>query len=67
MIAQLREQSNRYLPAILITATTDENMEQKTDDADVGYLRKLVKPASLRAMMSALLAQKLQANYSLDE
>lgn len=64
LIELMREQCNHYLPAILITATTDTDIEEKTDAADVGYMRKLVKPAALRAMMSAMLAQKLQAKYS---
>ena len=64
LIALMREQCNHYLPAILITATTDPDIEEKTDEADVGYMRKLVKPADLRIMMGAMLAQKLQAKYS---
>ncbi|MDO6426027.1 PAS-domain containing protein [Thalassotalea sp. 1_MG-2023] len=63
LIQALREQSNQYLPAILITATTDEDIEEKTKAADVGFMRKLVKPAALRAMMSAMLAKKLQDKY----
>ena len=64
LIASLREQCNHYIPAILITATTDADIEEKTQAADVGYMKKLVKPAKLRAMMSAMLAKKLQENYS---
>lgn len=63
LIAKIRQQCNHYLPAILITATTDEDIEQKTQQADVGYMRKMVKPAALRAMMSAMLAKKLQDKY----
>lgn len=63
LIANIREQCNHYLPAILITATTDEDIEFKTQQADVGYMRKMVKPAALRAMMSAMLAKKLQDKY----
>ncbi|GLX78627.1 two-component sensor [Thalassotalea insulae] len=59
LIASLRQQCHHYLPAILITATTDSDIEDKTKAADVGYLRKMVKPASLRAMISAKLADKL--------
>ena len=64
LIKALRASSNHYIPAILITATTDSDIEEKTHKADVGFMRKLVKPAALRAMMSALLAKKLQDNYS---
>ncbi|WP_206482934.1 PAS domain-containing hybrid sensor histidine kinase/response regulator [Thalassotalea sp. G2M2-11] len=63
LIASLREQCAHYLPAILITATTDSDIEDKTKAADVGFMRKLVKPAALRAMMSAMLAKRLQDKY----
>jgi len=63
LIATLRNQCHRSLPAILITATTKVGVEEKALAADVGFMRKLVKPAALRAMMSAKLAQKLQADY----
>ena len=64
LIADLRRQSSNYIPAILITATTEQGIENKAKNADVGFIRKLVKPAVLRAMMSAKLAQKLQEDYS---
>jgi Na+/proline symporter/signal transduction histidine kinase/CheY-like chemotaxis protein len=60
---QLRDTANHYIPAILITATTESDIEERTQQANVGFMRKLVKPAALRAMMSAMLAKKLQANY----
>ncbi|WP_286234042.1 hybrid sensor histidine kinase/response regulator [Thalassotalea sediminis] len=63
LIHVMREQSTHYIPAILITATTDEDIEEKTQAADVGYMRKLVKPAALRAMMSAMLSKRLQDKY----
>ncbi len=65
LISELRQaiQSKLALPAILITATTEENIEQKANAQDVGFMRKLVKPAGLRAMMSAKLAQTLHQNY----
>lgn len=63
LISTLREMSSQYVPAILITATTDSDLEEKTLAADIGFMRKLVKPAALRAMMSAMLAKRLQANY----
>lgn len=63
LIAMLREQCQHYLPAILITAATEANVDAKAGEADVGFMRKLVKPAALRAMMSAKLAKNLQDNY----
>ncbi|HBY86931.1 MAG TPA: hypothetical protein DEO86_13775, partial [Colwellia sp.] len=63
LISDLRSQCHHSLPAILITATTESGIEEKAKSMDVGYMRKLVKPAALRAMMSAMLAKKLQADY----
>ncbi len=63
LIKDLRSQCHHSLPAILITATTEAGIEEKAKSYDVGYMRKLVKPAALRAMMSAMLAKKLQADY----
>jgi CheY-like chemotaxis protein len=63
LIKDLRSQCHHSLPAILITATTEPGIEEKAKSYDVGYMRKLVKPAALRAMMSAALAKKLQADY----
>jgi signal transduction histidine kinase/ActR/RegA family two-component response regulator len=63
LIGKLRDLRNHYAPAILITATSDSDIEEKAQAADVGFMRKLVKPASLRAMMSAMLANKLQSKY----
>lgn len=63
LTAKLRKMSRHYVPAILITATTDSDLEEKTLAADIGFMRKLIKPAALRAMMSAMLTKKLQAKY----
>ncbi|WP_114324873.1 hybrid sensor histidine kinase/response regulator [Candidatus Colwellia aromaticivorans] len=63
LIADLRREGNYSIPAILITATSENGIEEKAKNADVGFMRKLVKPAALRAMMSAKLAQKLQEDY----
>jgi CheY-like chemotaxis protein len=63
LIADLRRNCNHYIPAILITTTTELGIENKAKEADVGFMRKLVKPAALRALMSAKLAQKLQVDY----
>ncbi|KGJ88043.1 hybrid sensor histidine kinase/response regulator [Thalassotalea sp. ND16A] len=63
LINELRELAQRQIPAILITATTESDIQQKTRKAKVGYMRKMVKPAALRAMMSAMLTKMLQANY----
>lgn len=64
LIDDLRDIGQRHIPAILITAATDVGLEDKANDQDVGFMRKLVKPAALRAMMSALLAKRLRDDYS---
>ena len=63
LIRDIRHQYNQNLPAILITAATEAGLEQKTISDNVGYMAKLVKPAALRALMSAMLTKKLQADY----
>jgi CheY-like chemotaxis protein len=62
LISALRE-INPVIPAILITATTEAGIADKAAAAKVGLLRKLVKPASLRAMMSAQLTETLQTQF----
>jgi Na+/proline symporter/signal transduction histidine kinase len=64
LTTELRHTANHFIPAILITATTETDIEERTQKANMGFMRKLVKPAALRAMMSAMLAKKLQDNYS---
>lgn len=63
LVESLRTMTNVYLPAILISATTDEDIAEKTAAADIGYMRKMVKPAALRAMISAKLSDKLHRQY----
>ena len=63
LITALRKLSRHYVPAVLITATTDSNLEEKALVADIGFMRKLIKPAALRAMMSAMLTKKMQEKY----
>jgi Na+/proline symporter/signal transduction histidine kinase/CheY-like chemotaxis protein len=63
LIADMRRECHHDIPAILITGTTERGIEDKAKEANVGFMRKLVKPAVLRAMISAKLAQKLQQDY----
>ena len=64
LIKQIRAMSQHSLPAILISATTDEKLKSLAQQADVGYLRKIIKPIALRALMSSLLTKELEKNYS---
>lgn len=63
LTSEIRQMRARYVPAILITATTEIGIEQKAANADLGFMRKLVKPAALRAMMNAKLAEGLRKQY----
>ncbi len=63
---QLQDLQNYPLPAILITATTDSDMLKRSQVAGMSYLRKLIKPIALLALMSSLLTKALQQNYSND-
>lgn len=63
LVSELRPLRQRYVPAILITATTEAGIEHKATEADLGFMRKLVKPAALRAMMNAKLAEGLRKQY----
>jgi Na+/proline symporter/signal transduction histidine kinase/CheY-like chemotaxis protein len=64
LIQHLQKISRYPIPAILITATTDEDIISRTAQADIGYLRKVIKPIALRALMSSLLAKNLERNYA---
>jgi len=64
LIKQLRAISQYSLPAILITATTDENLMTLAKQNDIAYLQKIIKPIALRALMSSLLTKELEKNYS---
>ena len=64
LIKQLRAMSPYALPAILITATTGENLMALTKQHNIGYLRKIIRPLALRALMSSLLTEELAKNYS---
>jgi len=64
LIKQLRITSQHALPAILITATTNENLMAQAKQHDISYLQKIIKPITLRALMSSLLTKELAKNYS---
>lgn len=64
LIEQLRLMSQYSLPAVLITATTDENLMTLAKSNNISYLRKIIKPLALRALISSLLTKELANNYS---
>jgi len=63
-LQQLQKLRSYPVPGILITATTDAEIKTRAHSCGYGYLRKLIKPMALRALMSAMLAKALQNNYS---
>ncbi|QIZ75949.1 PAS-domain containing protein [Ferrimonas lipolytica] len=67
LLQQLRQIGSYDVPGILITANTDPTLHAQADTLGFGYLRKLIKPLALRSMMSAMLMQHLQQNYSYSE
>lgn len=64
LIKHLQAKSRYPTPAILITATTDEEVVISAQQAEIGYLRKVIKPIALRALMSSMLAKNLEKNYA---
>lgn len=64
LMRHLRNISSREIPGILVTANSDNDIVQEAKAHHFGYLRKLIRPGQLRALMSAKLAEALQRNYS---
>ena len=64
LIGRIRQISKYSLPAVLITATTDENLMALAQQNNISYLRKIIKPLALRALISSLLTKELAKNYS---
>ena len=62
---EISQISSYGIPGILITATTDKDVKEQTQAAGFSFLRKPMKPAVLRALISSLLTQKMQRDYSL--
>ena len=51
LIAQLREQWQESIPAVLITAVRDDELKLSTKEQNIHYLSKPVKPAKLKALI----------------
>ena len=56
LINQLRADANRTIPAVLITADRSRAVMEQTEHHNIGYLRKPVKPAGLRAAIAHVLS-----------
>ncbi len=63
LLAELEKIKRYPIPGILITATTDETVQEQAKKSGYGYIKKMVKPIALRALMSAILSKALQNNY----
>jgi len=57
LVEQLREQDRRTIPAVLITADQSREVIERAERLTIGYLRKPVKPAGLRAAIAHVLAR----------
>lgn len=64
LMRHIEHLGNKPIPGILVTATVDENVQEKATDFGFSYMRKPVKPAALRALMSSILAKNLQQFYA---
>lgn len=64
LMLHLRKLASQDIPGILVTANSDNHIVEKAQKHHFGYLRKLIRPGQLRALMSAKLAEALQRNYS---
>ncbi len=60
-IERLREKIGQPVPAILITADRSPDVEDEAQRQHLYLLRKPIKPASLRALMSRMMQQQVAA------
>ncbi|MFT5707135.1 MAG: signal transduction histidine kinase, partial [Oceanospirillaceae bacterium] len=65
LMTELNATSSYGIPGVLITATTDVDLPARAALAGFEFMRKPMKPATLRALMSSILMQKMQRDYSL--
>lgn len=61
LVQALRKRANRHIPAILITADRSKRVQDEAQAAGIQYLRKPVKPASLRASLSQIAVSRVAA------
>ena len=64
LMQDIRQQLQQVIPGILITASDEHGLSEKCEQLNVGFMKKSVKPAALRALMSNKLTQQLQQNYT---
>ena len=61
LVQTLRRRAKRHIPAILITADRSKRVQDEAQAASIQYLRKPVKPASLRASLSQIALSRAAA------
>jgi CheY-like chemotaxis protein len=64
---QISKASSHGIPGVLLTAAADTDLPYRVEEAGFSFMKKPMKPAALRALISAILTQKMQQNYSLLE
>lgn len=57
LIEQLRAQANNWLPAALVTANRESDLQLECTRLNVAYLSKPIKPAKLRTLLHSLMTQ----------
>lgn len=57
VIAAIRKKTNVFLPAVLITADRSNDVAEAARANEIGYMRKPVKPAGLRAAIAHVMAR----------
>ncbi len=65
LMHEINKGSDYGIPGVLITATADSDLPMRVANAGFEFMKKPMKPAALRALISALLTQKMQRDYSL--
>lgn len=57
LIEQLRAQSTKWLPAALVTANRESDLQLECTRLNVAYFSKPIKPAKLRTLLHSLMTQ----------
>lgn len=64
LMLDIQAKLQHKIPGILITASDEHGLNDKCERLDFSFMKKSVKPAALRALMSSKLTQSLHKNYS---
>jgi Na+/proline symporter/signal transduction histidine kinase len=65
LMQQISDQSTYGIPGVLITATADKELPTMVETAGFSFMRKPMKPVLLKELISSILTQKMQQDYSL--